>query len=251
MNEPSQFPPPYEGGPEAKERLNAREAAAAFVASAHPDCLLAVLGGSAGRSASAAPGSDLDVVVVERAEPDAFRRVTTAFGWVVEVFRLSPSTYRDAFDEGIAAANPSLQRMLAEGTVIRSSAVGDRIVEEAKADLAFGPMPWSDAEIDYARYMIANYLDDVVGALSRAERWFAAIRLIESIAEFALRANGRWSGDGKHLHQQLAAFSPAAAKGLEEAIEALFGKDDDAPLVDLCLRTLEPFGGPLTIGYEG
>lgn len=225
------------------------EAAAQYVAAAHPGCLLAVLGGSAARQAHG-PDSDLDIAVVERGESDLFRKVVRFRGWVVDCFILTEADYREIFDGGLKEANPSLQRLIAEGTVIRHTPEGLRIAEEARADLAFGPLPWSPEEIDDARNRLSETAADLMRSRCRDERRFIASRLVLLAAEFLLRTGRRWIGEGKHLYRCLREFSPEYAAKLGGAMEALCAHDDPAPLVDVCRSILEPFGGELIVGYE-
>lgn len=225
------------------------EAAARYIEAAHPGCLLAVLGGSAARGAHG-PDSDLDIVVVEREENDLFRRVVRFAGWVVDCFILSEPDYREIFDAGMREANPSLQRMIAEGTVIRHADRGLEIVEEARADLACGPLPWSSVEIDDARNRLSETAADLARSRCRDERRFIASRLALLAAEFVLRTNRRWIGEGKHLYRRLRKCSPEDAARLGSALEALCARDDPAPLLAACRAILEPFGGELIVGYE-
>jgi len=225
------------------------EAAARYVAAEHPGCLLAVLGGSAGRGEHG-PDSDLDLVIVERGESGRFRKVSAFSGWVIDSFILSLSGYRELFDAGLREANPSLQRMIAEGTVIRRTARGMRIVEEARADLAFGPLPWSSDEIDEARNRLSETMADLARSPSREERLFIAGRLALLAAEFHLRTSRRWIGEGKHLYRSLRECSPERAAALGAALEALCARGDPSPLLAECRSILEPFGGELIVGYE-
>lgn len=225
------------------------EAAAQYVDAAHPGCLLAVLGGSAARGAHG-PDSDLDIVVVEQGESERFRRIVRFRGWVVDCFILGESDYREIFDEGMREANPSLQRMIAEGTVIRHAGRGLAIAGEARADLACGPLPWSRAEIDDARNRLSETMADLMRSRCREERRFIACRLALLAAEFVLRTNRQWIGEGKHLYRRLRECSPGRAAALGDALEALCAHDDPAPLVACCRAILEPFGGELIIGYE-
>jgi hypothetical protein len=225
------------------------EAATQYVAAAHPGCLLAVLGGSAARRTHG-PDSDLDIVVVERGESELFRRVVRFRGWIVDCFILTDSDYREIFDAGMQEANPSLQRMIAEGTVIRRTERGLQIVEEARADLAFGPLPWSPDEIDDARNRLSETAADLLRSRCRDERRFIASRLVLLAAEFLLRTGRRWIGEGKHLYRCLREFSPEYAAKLSSALEALNAHDDPAPLIAVCRSILEPFGGELIVGYE-
>lgn len=126
-------------------RLEPTEAAIRVMQRNYPDCLLAVLGGSAS-SGEYNEQSDLDIIVIERDGYDFSRKTIEAHGWIAEIFILSLSSYREYFDEGVLAANPSLQRMVAEGTVLRSLPEGEEVRADARNDLIYGPMPLSSSD---------------------------------------------------------------------------------------------------------
>lgn len=226
---------------EVAERLIRRE---------YPDCLLAVLGGSAGRGEHN-EFSDLDIVVVDDEVTDSYERKTIeAEGWVVELFFLNPSGYRAIFDEGVMAANPTLQRILAEGRIIVSTPAGMEVREEARMDLEYGPLPLTTYDLDAGRYMITEHMMDFKGARKWVEVWFAAQKLTTQLSEFLLRANNRWIGEGKTLFRMLAAFDAKTAADLEYALEMLYRHDRKEELLELATRLLEPYGGPYLVGYE-
>lgn len=225
------------------------EAAELFIGQHFPDCILAILGGSASQNKHNSH-SDLDIVIVESNENDFNRKVFSLFGWMIECTVLTPENYRDLFDDGIRAANPALQRIIAEGTILKQSGHGLMIYQEAKDDLAYGPMPWTSSELDYARYMISDNVMDLQGADNRTERWFVVNKIVTLLSEFILRSNNLWVGEGKHLYKNVAAFSPAIAARLDNTLESLYTKENINDLISLCCEILEPYGGILIEGYE-
>lgn len=230
-------------------RASPKGTAVRYVAKHFPDCAAAFLGGSAGKGLHN-ERSDLDVVIVMREDPDFFRKVQRFDGWTVECVAVTLTNYRELFDEGIQAGNPSLQRMIAEGIVIVCGEEGRRVREEAERDLASGPMPWSNADMEYARYRITDQLEDLKGASRPVEQWFAAGQAVTLLCEFLLRANRQWSGEGKYLYRCVAAWSPETAARLEAGLRSLYVHADEAPFVTLCKELLAPYGGLLMEGFE-
>ncbi|SMF80898.1 Nucleotidyltransferase domain-containing protein [Paenibacillus uliginis N3/975] len=225
------------------------EAAKQLISRDYPNCLIAVLGGSAGRGEHNEQ-SDLDIVLIDDSVEDFNRKTIESFGWVVELFFLTTSGYREQFDAGVMAGNPTLQRILAEGRVIHSRPEGEKIREEAQNDLDYGPLPYTSFDIDVARYAVTEFMMDLKGSDKRVEMWFIAQKLTTLLCEFILRANQHWTGEGKTLYRLVSAFNSSIAADLEDALERLYLYDDREALIELVPRLLEPYGGPHLIGYE-
>ncbi|MDP4097259.1 nucleotidyltransferase domain-containing protein [Paenibacillus sp. P96] len=230
-------------------RKEALEAAKSLVHLDFPDCSLAVLGGSAVRK-QVTLYSDLDIVIYDNSKELPFRKTVAAFGWVTELFILNSTSYRELFDAGINEGNPTLQRIIAEGEVIRADEDGLEVLEEARADLAYGPMPWGEYELDHARYEITEHIQDLKGSTQLCETWFVASKLSEALCKLMLRANNQWIGEGKHLIRNLRLFDPEKGTALEAGLEELYRNDSMEQLIALTLQWLEPYGGPLLEGFE-
>ncbi|MFB5762521.1 nucleotidyltransferase domain-containing protein [Paenibacillus medicaginis] len=230
-------------------RKEALEAAKCLIRKDFPNCSLAVLGGSVIRD-QATPYSDLDIVIYDDSQELPFRRTIMTFGWITELFMLNSSSYRELFDVGIHGGNPTLQRIIAEGEVIRAVDDGLDVLEEACADLDYGPMPWGDYELDLARYEITEHIQDLKGSVQICETWFVASRLSEALCRLILRANNQWIGEGKHLIRNLRGFDAEKGAALEAALEELYRNDSIEQLITLSLQWLEPYGGPLLEGFE-
>ncbi|WP_433942921.1 nucleotidyltransferase domain-containing protein [Paenibacillus sp. SN-8-1] len=230
-------------------RIPGREAAELYILNNFPNCSLAVLGGSGSRKEDNIH-SDLDIVILDDTTEIAYHKTIKAYDWIIECFVVTCSSYRDIFNEGIYAANPSLQRMLVEGHVIKCEEEGIRVIEEARTDLAYGPMPWSLNEINYQRYVITDLLEDIRVGEPTAELWFSVNRLVVALCEFHLRVNQQWIGEGKHLFRALKSFDPNMAETLETALQALYLRKNCDPFEALILRTLGPYGGTILDGFE-
>ncbi|MCZ8515571.1 nucleotidyltransferase domain-containing protein [Paenibacillus filicis] len=229
-------------------RVSAYEAATKFVDQFFPSCEGAILAGSVviGRATAS---SDLDLIVFDESAGMPSRRTFREYGWVVEAFVLTRDTYRHFFDQGVDSAIPSLQRMCANGLLLRGQGVIEDIVEEAREELLAGPPTWSAEDIDKARYEITEALDDLEGSSDRGERHFIVHKLQKVLCEFILRVNGHWLGDGKWVYRGLAAWNASWAKRLTDALDSYYGRDDPDALRLLALESLAPYGGLLMEGY--
>lgn len=230
-------------------KMEPYEAAKELILREYPNCLIAVLGGSAGKGEHNEK-SDLDIVVIDDTIEDLSRKTIEANGWVVELFLLTTSGYRELFDAGVMAGNPTLQRILAEGKILRNSPEGEDIREEAKCDLDYGPLPYTSYDIDAARYMITEYLMDLQGSDKRVERWFITQKLTILSCEFILRVNQQWTGEGKTLYRLLSEFNSSMAEDLESSLERLYLHNEEEALLNWTSKLLEPYGGLHLIGYE-
>lgn len=224
-------------------------AAERIIEEKYPDCTLAVLGGSAGRG-EFNEFSDLDIAVVERDGEEYQRKTIEAYGWVVELFLLPLGSYRTWFDQGVMAGNPTLQRIVAEGKVLRCTPEGGEVRHDAINDLNYGPLPLASSDIDAYRYMITEYVSDLKSVRSGAEVWFTVQKLTSLVSEFTLRIHNHWTGEGKTLFRLLSDFDPAISQRLEQALEALYRRDERGELLNLCADMLKPYGGFLLVGYE-
>ncbi|MEC0308131.1 nucleotidyltransferase domain-containing protein [Paenibacillus lautus] len=230
-------------------RMEPVEAAKRVIHHDYPDCLLAVLGGSASRG-EYNEQSDLDIMVIERDGYDFSRKTIEAHGWIAEIFILSLSSYREYFDEGVMAANPSMQRMIADGTVLRALPEGEEVRAEARSDLNYGPMPLTLTDMNQYRYMLTEYMLDLEGPRRDGEKWFTVHKIAAILCEFVLRVNREWTGEGKTLFRLFSRYDTILGDRLEAALAAMYRQDDPSALMAFTEEMLRPYGGKLLIGYE-
>ncbi|MBT2763149.1 nucleotidyltransferase domain-containing protein [Paenibacillus sp. ISL-20] len=230
-------------------RMEPVEAAERIIQHDYPDCLLAVLGGSASRG-EYNEQSDLDIMVIERDSYDFSRKTIEAHGWIAEIFILSLSSYREYFDEGVSAANPSLQRMVVEGTVLLALPEGEEVRAEARSDLNYGPIPLMLTDIDEYRYMLTEYMLDLQSPRRDAEKWFTVHKIAAILCDFVLRVNREWTGEGKTLFRLFNSYDSILGERLEAALAAMYRQDDPSVLMAFTEEMLRPYGGKLLIGYE-
>jgi hypothetical protein len=223
------------------------QAATDLVRERFPEAVAAVLGGTV-LGPLRTPLSDLDIVVLRAESAPVFRETVAYAGWTVELFVSTPATYRATVAREVAARRSPVLHMVGEGVVV-AGAEAEAIAAEARALIAAGPPPVSDAERDGARYLVSDLLDDLRGATDPAETTFVAIRAVDAIARLALSIAGWWLGTGKWLGRRLREADPATHDALVAGLRAAT-IGDIAPLVVTGEAVLAAAGGPLLVGYR-
>lgn len=229
-------------------RMSAQEAALHFVRQRFPDCRVAILSGSAAAGMET-ERSDLDLVIVDDSQHRPFRASFKEFGWPVEVFVMTSDTAEFLFEMNAASANPSLQRMVASGIVIRDDGTAGELIGRAKEMLDLGPEAWTEEERNEARYTITELLEDLAGSASREEDLFTVNRLAGLLAEFVTRVRGCWYGEGKWAARSLQACDEDFYRRFLQALELFYRKGEKEALAALADAVLEPYGGRLFEGF--
>ncbi|MGG1660116.1 nucleotidyltransferase domain-containing protein [Brevibacillus sp. NRS-1366] len=225
------------------------EAAKRFIDKHFPTCQGAVLAGSVVRG-EATDTSDLDIVVFDKDLASAYRESFIDFGWPIEVFVHSLTSYQHYFQMDFQDAKPSLQRMVVEGIPLRDEGMIDFIKKEAKEMLENGPEKWTEEMITTKRYFITDVLDDFIGCTNRAEQLFIANTLAELIQEFVLRTNGCWIGSSKWMIRALKNYDVKFTEEFVEAFDTFYTTGDQSKVIQLSDRVLEPYGGRLFEGFS-
>jgi predicted nucleotidyltransferase len=225
--------------------------AASIVASRYPGALAAFAAGSLVRGEGTAY-SDLDLVVVFRELPNAYRESFRFDGLPIEAFVHDTETLAFFFHElDRRSGIPALPQMVLEGIEIpRSTPESQALKTLAKSVIDMGPPPLGDDERRQMRYEISDALDDLRAPRSYGEGVAAGARLFDALANFYFRASGRWSAAGKSVPRKLAVADPDLSRRYEAAFEALFMRGDAQPVVALGEELLLVAGGPLFEGYR-
>jgi predicted nucleotidyltransferase len=230
-------------------RMNPVEAASAFVGEFFPECSVAIVGGSAIRG-DETPTSDLDIVIVTDREDAPFRASYREYGWPIEAFVHSPRSLRRFFASDASTRTPSLQRMCAEGAVLRDrDGEAEEIRREAVAQLEGGPAPLTEEKTASWRYQVSDLLDDFVGCEDRTEGFFIGADLAAAAVQLYLAYNRQWVGHAKWLPRSLRAFDPDLAERLSGAIESYTSDGSKQELIDFAEAMLASSGGRLFEGY--
>lgn len=210
-----------------------------------PEAVAVFLAGSVMRG-QGTEHSDLDVVVIYPSLPSAHRESLVHWDWPVELFVHDPETLAYFFETDRQRGVPSLAAMVAEGLELPEPNETSRHWKQVAQDLLKqGPPPWPIPELDAARYAITDVCDDLRSPRSPHHAMASACRLYEMLANFALRAHGRWSATGKSIPGQLDGLEAGLAKRYNAAFASLFQEQNAGPLLEMAEHLLEGFGGRL------
>lgn len=229
--------------------LHVLQLARLLIESRYPDCDAALLAGSFVRGQATAT-SDLDLVVFYESVAASYRESFTFDRYPVEAFIHSSSTILAFFQQDRKRGRPSMQRMVAEGLIVRNHPLLMPLKTQAETELLAGPPVLSLTEMDRTRYFLTDLLDDFIGVTDRTEGLGIAARLLEQATDFRLRASGHWTGQGKWLIRSLAIVDPVEAKRLADAFEAFFRFDEKQPVIDLVEQWLIEHGGRYFDGFS-
>lgn len=224
-------------------------AAQKIVEERYPHCHAALLAGSVVRG-EATVTSDLDLVLFDSTIGASYRESFHAYGWPVEAFVHSWTTYREFFQKDCQRAQPSMPRMVAEGVIVKHDDRMGKVKEEAEDLLEEGPVPWTQSMIDQKRYFLTDSLEDFIGCTDRGEQLFISGLLAEQISEFHLRINGQWIGSSKWVVRALRNYDRRFAEQLVGSLDAFYKKGDKGAVVELVDEVLAPYGGRLFEGFS-
>lgn len=230
-------------------RLMPIEAAENFILTNFPNCQSALLAGSVVRG-EATETSDLDIVIFDQSLDSSYRESLIEFGWPIEIFVHSLTSYKHFFEMDCKDAKPSMPRMVSEGIVLKDDGMIQSIKEEANEILMKGPEKWSEETIKTKRYFISDALDDFLGSNKRAEDIFIANTLAESVHEFVLRTNGQWVGASKWIIRALKQFDEQFTDEFVEAFDDFYKTGKKNKITQLVDKVLAPYGGRLFAGFS-
>jgi hypothetical protein len=195
--------------------------------------------------------SDLDLVVLFDALPNAYRESFVFEGLPVDAFVHDPETLRAFFGKDIEAGKSAMLTMTVEGRIVGPRPKPAAAMKaEAGAILASGPPPFDQSALDLYRYGITSRLEDLQDRRPWPEVLATGAWLHMALADFILRANGRWAATAKWVPRALAAFDPALAAAFDAAFADLFERRDPGRLFGFAEQALAPFGGRLFDGYH-
>ncbi|WP_026828283.1 nucleotidyltransferase domain-containing protein [Exiguobacterium artemiae] len=227
----------------------AKRTARLIVESHYPDCDAALLAGSFVRGQATAT-SDLDLILFRESIKASYRESFTFDDYPVEAFIHSSTTIRTFFRQDRERGRPSMQRMVAEGLVLRDHDLLKPLKEQAESELLTGPPVLSLTEMNRTRYFLTDLLDDFIGVSDRTDGLGIATRLLEQATDFRLRASGHWTGQGKWLIRSLAIVDPVEAKRLADAFNLYFRSDQKQAVIDLVEQWLDSHGGRYFDGFS-
>lgn len=228
------------------------EVARRIVRQRFPQARAAWLGGSVA-DGTASTTSDLDITVLLDGPPAPFRESTTFDGWPVELFVQTRESLMWFCDSDIQRRRPTTMRLVGSSVVLVDvRGAGAELQASLRGlDLA-GPPAATGEELEIARYLVTDCLDDLTDPRP-GEAAVLAAGLWAATADLVLLANRRWSGGGKWLLRELrsldrlggTSYADRLVTGLEAAVAG-----DTEPLRRTVEELLELCGGRLFDGYR-
>jgi hypothetical protein len=224
-----------------------------FVGQCYPDAEEALLAGSRSLGEGGA-GSDHDVILLFRKLPGgAWRETSTFEGQLIETFAHDPGTLAYFCREiDRPSGLPVLPTMIVEGRSVLSET--STLLQEARQiaaeTLRSGPPLLAAKAVRARRYAITELAATLADDRSEGVVIAAGAALHIALADFALRAAGRWSATGKAIPHALATMDPGLAAQFTTAFSALFATSNVAPVQSLVDTVLAPYGGQLRAGYR-
>ena len=191
--------------------------------------------------------SDLDLIVIYKNIPNAYREAFIYDGWPIDVFVHDPSTLEYIFEEIdkviLIAATP---KMIAEGIELpHSTELGKKLKQHAQAIIDSSPTI-SFNDLCSRRFHITDSLGDLESAKNQHEKMAISFELYKKLAEFYLLPNNKWIGSGKQLARLLEEYNRLIANKFELA----FSKFDKTAITNLSIEILKPHGGLLWDGFK-
>lgn len=220
------------------------QTATSFLSEKHSGAICAFIAGSVVRN-EATETSDIDLVVLCPPDvlPKACRCSTVYQGWPIEAFLQNDNSLAYFWEQDIACGSPALLGMIAGGIIWPEGNERARSLQEkARTVLAAGPAGLSGEDIKNLRFGLTDLLDDMEGCKKTDELYGILSILYQKLANFHLRANRCWSGNGKALTRALRTSFPDLADEYESAFKSAFA-GDIKPLSALADKMLRPFGG--------
>ncbi len=217
----------------------------------YPQAEVIFLAGSVVRGESTST-SDLDLVVVFKHLPCAYRESYFHADWPVEAFVHDPQTL-DYFFRWVDRPTgvPSLARMVSEGIEVPVANEFTHSVKQlAHSSLQDGPFPWSQQDIDNSRYGITDLVEDIRDPRSVPEMYAIATLLYPALADHYLRSQNLWSAKGKAIPGRLQTVNADFAKRFVDSFERVFVKNQAEQVIDIAAEILDADGGFLFEGHR-
>ena len=226
------------------------ELALEVLAARHPQADSAFVAGSFMRGEGSAT-SDIDLVVVHPALPQAYRESFLFKGIPVETFVHDPETLSWFLEQDRQDGRAVLVGMVAEGVLIGPRQdLGQDFKQRAMEIFAEGPPTLSTEAIERLRYAVTDKLDDLVADRTPAQIIAIGAALYPLLAELALRGNNQWNGSGKWHARLLNQMNASVGRQFETAFLDLYNGSKTRAVVQLADSLLEQQGGRLFSGYR-
>jgi hypothetical protein len=222
-----------------------------LIAERFPDAIQAWLGGSIANG-QATVTSDLDITVLLE-EVRVHRESLTFRGWPVELFVHDNESVRYFVAKDLGQRKPTMARLVADGRPLMPGDGGAELRSHCQLVLEAGPGVPEAGEVDLARYLLTDLLDDLRGgvpgdtsAAVLAEAWQQTARLL-------LLVNGHWLGVGKWLARELLDLDEATGTSYTKDLDRAFrvaASGDTSEFIAAMEDALSVAGGQLRAGYR-
>lgn len=215
----------------------------------YPSAEFAFLAGSIVRG-EATTFSDLDIVIVYKDLPNAFRESFYFQNLPVEAFVHTPETLNYFFEADSKTFVPSLAIMVAEGIEVPAKNDLSEKLKHLANEYLGNPPRISDEEIRNFCCWLTDLIDDIREPRSKAELTASGTTLYATLADFYLRTNGVWSAKSKSIPRSLQKLNPNFREQFCESFEELFVTVKSAKVIKLTEIILEKHGGFLFDGVR-
>lgn len=217
-----------------------------------PEARAAWLGGSVA-DGTASSTSDLDITVLLDGPPAPFRESMTVSGWPVELFVQTSESLLWFCDSDIRRRRPTTMRLVGSSVILHDvDGIGVELQERLRDLDRAGPVAATAEQLENARYLVTDLLDDLSDAGS-GEGAVLAAALWAATADLVLLANRHWSGSGKWLLRELRSLDEVGSTGYSEhlvaGLEAAIAGNTE-PLRTTVEALLDSCGGRAFDGYR-
>lgn len=217
----------------------------------YPDAKAVFWAGSVSQN-QGTDSSDLDLVIVYKSLPNAYREAFIYDDWPIDVFIHDLDTLR-YFCCTLEASDgkPALVNMILHGhEILAPNELSTQAKAIADKALAKGPDEWSQAQIDKERFLITDILDDIKFPKNREEQLISAVHLFEPLIQFYFRASKKWAASGKSLMRLFKKEDSDLASEFNQSFESLFQTGDTSGIEKVVQKILTPYGGFLWDGFR-
>lgn len=220
-----------------------------FIASHYPESDIVWIGGSA-VSGNLTTESDIDLIIIDETETPRLE-CYHFLGWKIEAFIYTAISLEFEFQTARNRGMATIIKMCAEGLLIQDKqGDGKEIQREAKILYEQGPQPWNEDKINKARYQITDSLSDFRSSEDFEESLFILNKLIYTLTELILRADGNWFGEGKWVARNLKSYDTGMCDKLVKYTKTYMNTNDKTELISFIQSTLDNYGGELFVGYK-
>jgi predicted acetyltransferase len=217
----------------------------------YPQAQAVFWGGSVSQNRGTA-GSDLDLVIICKSLPQAYREAFIYDEWPIDVFLHDRETLHYFLEESRSGSGISgtLSMILKGQEVTQPTIFSEHIKILAKEIFQRGPLVWDKKILDKERFLITDILSDIQYAASPEEQMASAAWLLEALGQFYFRAQNKWCASGKSIIRYLKNADPGLALNFTNAFKVLFKTGSCLALEALVEEILIPYGGLLWNGFR-